>query len=146
MSALSQSIKDAHILVVDDTPIMRALMARHLRETGFSNVSEVEDGKQAIEHVETNPVDFVLLDIVMPNMDGFETLERLNSSGKLQTMAVVMVTTVDDIESVARCLELGAADYMPKLFNPILLNARIQSNLNLLFMRRRLRELGEVAE
>jgi len=85
----------------------------------------------------------MLLDIMMPVMDGYETLKELKEVGKLSSIAVVMVTAVDEIESVARCIELGAADYMPKLFNPILLNLRIESNLQLLFMRRRLIELGE---
>jgi CheY-like chemotaxis protein len=145
MKDLNQSIKDANILIVDDTQIMRALMGKHLRSTGFNNVAEVEDGSQAIDYVEQNPVDFMLLDIMMPVMDGYETLERLKESGKLDSIAVVMVTAVDEIEAVARCIELGAADYMPKLFNPILLNLRIESNLQLLFMRRRLLEIDQGA-
>lgn len=143
MSNLSQAIKDANILIVDDTRMMRSLMSRHLRDTGFANVAEVEDGRQALDYIDQHPVDFMLLDIMMPVMDGYQTLEHLRESGKLSSIAVVMVTAVDEIESVARCIELGAADYMPKLFNPILLNLRIESNLQLLFMRRRLRELGE---
>ena len=145
MKDLNQSIKDANILIVDDTQIMRALMGKHLRSTGFNNVAEVEDGKLALDYVEQHPVDFMLLDIMMPVMDGYETLERLKESGKLDSIAVVMVTAVDEIEAVARCIELGAADYMPKLFNPILLNLRIESNLQLLFMRRRLLEIDQGA-
>jgi len=143
MKDLNQSIKDANILIVDDTQIMRALMGKHLRGTGFNNVAEVEDGKLALDYVDQHPVDFMLLDIMMPVMDGYETLERLKESGKLDSIAVVMVTAVDEIEAVARCIELGAADYMPKLFNPILLNLRIESNLQLLFMRRRLLEIDQ---
>ncbi|MCF6311805.1 MAG: response regulator [Verrucomicrobiales bacterium] len=143
MSSLSDNIKNAKILIVDDTKMMRSLMSRHLRDTGFVNVAEVEDGSQALAYIEEHPVDFMLLDIMMPVMDGYETLENLKASGKLSSIAVVMVTAVDEIEAVAKCIELGAADYMPKLFNPILLNLRIESNLQLLFMRRRLAELGD---
>jgi len=143
MNNLSQEIKDAKILIVDDTKMMRSLMSRHLRDTGFNNIAEVEDGQQALDYIAEKPVDFMLLDIMMPVMDGYETLKGLKEVGKLSSIAVVMVTAVDEIESVARCIELGAADYMPKLFNPILLNLRIESNLQLLFMRRRLIELGE---
>ena len=143
MSTLSDNIKNANILIVDDTKMMRSLMSRHLRDTGFINVAEAEDGSQALAHIEEHPVDFMLLDIMMPVMDGYETLENLKRLGKLDSIAVVMVTAVDEIEAVAKCIQLGAADYMPKLFNPILLNLRIESNLQLLFMRRRLQELGD---
>ncbi len=143
MSDFSDHIKNAKILIVDDTKMMRSLMSRHLRDTGFNHIAEVEDGSQALEYIDQNPVDFMLLDIMMPVMDGYETLQNLKESGKLSSIAVVMVTAVDEIEAVAKCIELGAVDYMPKLFNPILLNLRIESNLKLLFMRRRLLELGE---
>lgn len=141
MSKLEQEIKDANILIVDDTKMMRSLMSRHLRDTGFTNIAEVENGQEALDYIEEHPVDFMLLDIMMPVMNGYQTLEGLKEVGKLSSIAVVMVTAVDEIESVARCIELGAADYMPKLFNPILLNLRIESNLQLLFMRRKLAEL-----
>lgn len=144
MNDLSQSIKQAQILIVEDIQVMRLLTARHLRQSGFENIAEVEDGQAALDHIEQNPVDLVLLDIMMPVKDGYETLQELKESGKLDSLAVVMLTSVDEIESVARCIELGAVDYMPKLFNPILLNARMGLSLELLFMRRRLQELGEL--
>ena len=134
MIKFSPQILGARVLIVDDTALKRALMSRHLTESGFEHVAEVEDGKQAIEYLENNKVDLILLDIMMPVMNGFQTLEQLKESGKLDDLAVVMVTAVDEIESVAQCIELGASDYMPKLFNPILLNVRIESNLERLFM------------
>ena len=137
MKPLSEEIRNAKILIVDDTQMMRGLMSRHLKSTGFEHVDEAEDGSQALEYLENNKVDFILLDIMMPIMDGYETLRQLKERDLLGDIAVVMVTAVDEIEAVAKCIELGAADYMPKLFNPILLNLRIESNLNLLFMKRR---------
>ena len=77
---------------------------------------------------------------MMPEMDGYQTLENLKAQGHLDKLAVVMVTAVEEIESVAKCVELGASDYMPKLFNPILFDSRIQENLRLLFSQQLLTE------
>ena len=109
MNNLSQEIKDANILIVDDTKMMRSLMSRHLRDTGFNNIAEVEDGQQALDYISEHPVDFMLLDIMMPVMDGYQTLEGLKEVGKLSSIAVVMVTAVDEIESGALGIEVGAA-------------------------------------
>ncbi len=79
----------------------------------------------------------ILLDINMPILDGYATLERLKADPILREIAVIMITMIDSIESVARCIEMGADDYMPKLFNPILLNARIAACLELRSLRRR---------
>lgn len=136
-------ILNARIVIVDDTQIMRALLSRHLKSAGFKHVAELSDGNEVMDYLLTESVDFMLLDLMMPGMDGYETLEVLAEANKLEDMAVVVVTGVDEIESVARCIELGAADYMPKLLNPILLNARIVSNLRLLYMKRQLEEINE---
>lgn len=136
-------IREAKIVIVDDTQIMRALLSRHLRSAGFEHVAELSDGSEVLDYVSDNHVDFMLLDLMMPGMDGYETLQTLSEANKLNDMAIVVVTGVDEIESVARCIELGAADYMPKLLNPILLNARIISNLRLLYMQRQLDALNE---
>lgn len=140
---IPDELRSANIVVVDDTEIIRALLTRHLRTAGFENVAELSDGSEVLDYVSNNHVDFMLLDLMMPGMDGYETLEVLAEAGKMDSMAIVVVTGVDEIESVARCIELGAADYMPKLLNPILLNTRIISNLRLLYMERHLESIGQ---
>ena len=135
-----KAIKDANILIVDDTRIMRSLMARLLEQLGYTSIAQVEHGKDALDYVDANPVDLIILDIMMPEMDGYQTLENLKAKRHLDKLAVVMVTAVEEIESVAKCIELGASDYMPKLFNPILFDSRIQGNLRLLFSQQLLAE------
>ena len=133
-------MSDHTILLADDSSTVRTMLSRILKDAGF-HVIAARDGREALELAQTCNPSLAILDIVMPVMDGYATLEKLKESGKLDSIAVVMVTSVDEIESVAKCIELGAADYMPKLFNPILLDARIKSNLERLFMRRKLNEL-----
>ena len=133
--------KRAKILVVEDTVMMRVLMERHLKQAGFPNVQLVENGKAALELLAAEPIDLVLLDIQMPVMDGYETLKRIRANSALGDPAVIIVTVVDKIESVAQCIADGAEDYMPKLFNPILLTAKITTCLELRYLRKRVREL-----
>ena len=116
------------LLVVDDTEMNRDLLARRLRALGHQ-VAVAENGKQALEALAAAPYDLVLLDIMMPEMDGYAVLERLRDDPRLSRIPVVMISAVDEIASVARCIELGAADYLPKPFNPVVLRARVTATL-----------------
>jgi len=128
---------DAKILIVEDTQMMRVLMTRYLKQAGFQEIMEVADGQQALDLLKETPVDLVLLDINMPVLDGYQTLEAIQADDRLREIPVIMITAVDAIESVARCIEMGAEDYMPKLFNPILLKSRILSCLEKRFWKAR---------
>ena len=119
------------ILVVDDTPFNRQLLARLLRGLGHEPV-EAEDGRQALARlrdVAAPPIDVILLDIVMPEMDGYEVLAALRDDPALRHLPVIVITGVDELDSVVRCLEMGAADYLPKTVDPAILKARIASSL-----------------
>jgi DNA-binding response OmpR family regulator len=96
-----------------------------------------EDGLGALEVLRRDPCDVVLLDIVMPELDGVSVLERIKSDPALQDVPVIMISGVDETESVLRCIELGAEDYLPKPFDPVLLRARISAGLT----KKRLHEL-----
>ncbi len=130
--------QDRVVLVVEDTDMMRVLMTRHLKQGGFTNVLDCVNGKEALDILQETAVDLILLDINMPVMDGYETLTALKADPKLKDIPVIMITAVDKIESVAKCIEIGAEDYMPKLFNPILLNCRIKAALEIRHLRERL--------
>ena len=119
----------AHLLVVDDLEVNRDLLARRVRQLGHS-VGFAENGRQALERLRDEPYDLVLLDISMPDMDGYEALRQMKADAALVHIPVVMVTAIDDTESVVRCLELGADDYLTKPFNPHVLRARIESSLS----------------
>jgi len=119
------------ILVVDDTPFNRQLLARLLRGLGHEPV-EAEDGRQALERLRdaaAAPIDVILLDILMPEMDGYEVLAALRDDPALRQLPVIVISGVDELDSVVRCLEMGAADYLPKTVDPAILKARIASSL-----------------
>jgi adenylate cyclase len=117
------------ILVVDDDPVIRLLLSGAL-ERGGHRVTTAEDGSQALDLVRSKPFDVVLLDVVMPGTDGYAVLEQLKADPDLRHLPVIMVTSVDDLGSAVRCIELGADDYLPKPIDPVLLGARINAGLN----------------
>lgn len=123
------------VLVVDDNEVNRDLLARRLQRQGHA-VSVAEDGFQALELMRSAPFDLVLLDIMMPLMNGYQVLENLKADEKLRHIPVIMISAVDDIDSIVRCIELGAEDYLSKPFNPVLLKARIGACLE----KKRLRD------
>ena len=116
---------DAALLVVDDIEDNRFALSRRLARQGYLNVTTAADGRQALELLNSKPFDLVLLDIMMPNVNGYEVLAAMKASEDLRHIPVIMISAVDEIESVIRCIELGAEDYLPKPFNPTLLRARV---------------------
>ncbi|HEY7132206.1 MAG TPA: response regulator [Candidatus Limnocylindrales bacterium] len=119
------------ILVVDDTAFNRQLLARLLKGIGHEPV-EASNGREALERLraaDEPPIDVILLDILMPEMDGYEVLETLSADPALRHLPVIVISGVDELDSVVRCLQMGAADYLPKTVNPAILQARIASSL-----------------
>ncbi len=112
------------ILVVDDDEGNRDVLARRLSREGYA-VTVAADGSAALASLASASADLVLLDVMMPGMDGYEVLTRLKAQPALRSIPVVMISTLDEIASVARCIELGAEDYLAKPFDPVLLRARI---------------------
>ena len=141
---------DAALLVVDDIDDNRFALSRRLARQGYLNVTTAVDGRQALELLNSKSFDLVLLDIMMPTVNGYEVLAQMKASSSLRHIPVIMISAVDEIESVIRCIELGAEDYLPKPFNPTLLRARVGACLE----RKRLhdqvtartRELSEALE
>jgi class 3 adenylate cyclase len=134
------------ILIVDDDENNREMVARRLARDGYV-VEVTASGQQALAVLLTRPVDLVLLDVMMPAMSGYEVLQRLKSEPALRDIPVLMISALDEVDSVARCIELGADDYLPKPFDPVLLRARIGACLEKKRLRdqevRHLRELAE---
>ena len=125
---VDRKVKSAHILVVDDAKVNRLLLTRHLEQQGHL-VSSAEHGKQALDMLAEIDCDLILLDVEMPEMDGYQTLETLKADADLRHLPVIMVTSLDDLASTVRCIEMGAEDYLPKPFNPVLLQARVGASL-----------------
>lgn len=126
----------AEILVVDDDVVNRKLLVRMLEQEGH-RARTAGNGREALELVRDEPSDVILLDIVMPELDGISVLETLKADPELQHVPVIMISAVDELASVVRCIEIGAEDYLPKPFDVVLLRARIRAGL----ARKRLVEL-----
>jgi len=133
-------METSHILVVDDNKMNRLLLARGLEQQGH-RVSFAENGRQALDMLHSAPYDLVLLDVLMPEMDGYQVLEQLTADTELKNVPVIMVSAVGELDSVVKCIELGAEDYLPKPINPVLLKARIGSSLEKKRLRDQQREL-----
>ncbi|MEN8232175.1 MAG: sigma 54-interacting transcriptional regulator [Thermodesulfobacteriota bacterium] len=129
------------ILVVDDNEVNRDLLSSQLERQGHS-VTLATSGREALEIMRKEPIDLVLLDIMMPEMNGFQVLEHISSNPKMGNMPVIVISALDKIDSVVQCIQMGAEDYLLKPFNPVLLNTRIDTCLE----KKRLIELCKTLE
>ena len=131
------------ILIVDDDAFNRDLLQQELEDLGHESVL-ASDGAEALAMLQAESIDVVLLDIMMPRLDGFAVLARLRQETELRDVPVIVISALDDLQSIARGIELGAIDYLPKPFEPLLLRARLDSSLQ----RRRwqVRERAYLAE
>ena len=116
------------VLIVDDDRINRALLTRGVEQAGHE-ARTAENGRDALDLLCDEPFDLVLLDIVMPELDGVSVLDQIKSDPDLQHIPVIMISAVDEVDSVVRCIEMGAEDYLPKPFDPVILRARINAGL-----------------
>lgn len=124
-----------HLLLVDDNKVNRILLARGLESYGHK-VEAVENGRLALEKLRSTSFDLVLLDIEMPEMNGYQVLETCLQDPDLRDIPIIMTSSLDEINSVVKCIELGAEDYLNKPVNPILLRARVNASLE----KKRLRD------
>lgn len=136
---MTVAVVPARILVVDDVEANRDLLARRLQRQGHL-VEQAEHGQQALDMLATGAWDLVLLDVMMPVLDGIGALTAMKASETLRDIPVIMISANTEIETVVKCIELGAEDYLPKPFDPVLLRARVGSSLE----KKRLRD-GEKA-
>jgi phosphoserine phosphatase RsbU/P len=124
------------ILIVDDEPFNVDYLEQELEDLDYETVSAL-NGREALDRVETESPDLILLDIMMPVMDGFEVLSRLKANVARRDIPVIVISANSDLQSMVKGIQLGAEDYLPKPFEPTLLHARISSSLD----KKRLRDL-----
>jgi adenylate cyclase len=134
-SPLQQTAEPGRVLVVDDNPFNREVLARRLQRQGHT-VAEAVNGREALDILAAEHFDLVLLDIVMPEMNGLEVLARLKADDRLRHLPVIMISALTDIDNVAHCLQIGADDYLPRPYNATILRARVDALLE----RKRLRD------
>jgi len=123
------------LLVVDDVELNRDALTRMLERLGYS-VTQAENGRRALEVLETTNIDLVLLDIMMPEVNGYQVLEQRHGDPRLRDIPFIMISALDELDSVVRCIEMGAEDYLTKPFEPVLLRARVGACLE----KKRLRD------
>lgn len=128
-----------HILIVDDEPFNLDYLTQELEDSGCS-LATAENGAQALASVQAQPPDLILLDIMMPVMDGFTTLAHLKADPATRDIPVIVISASSDLPSVVKGIQLGAEDYLPKPFEPVLLQARIASCLE----KKRLHDLQQL--
>jgi class 3 adenylate cyclase len=142
-SSISKSIDPSFasfcILVVDDSRTLRRILIRELNSLGFQNIVEAADGLEAIETVKSKSIDLMLLDMEMPELDGLGVLEALKSDEVYKSLPIIVISGAEQFDKTIKCIEIGAEDYLPKPFDPILLRARIFSSLE----KKRLRDLDQ---
>jgi len=132
---MKSSHEPGQLLVVDDNRVNRLLLTRALEQNDH-HVSNAENGKIAMEMLRSRPYDVILLDIDMPEMNGFEVLEALWQDEELRYLPVIMTSASDELDRVVKCIEMGAEDYLVKPLNPVLLRARVNASLE----KKRLRD------
>ena len=120
--------KKSSVLIVDDSEMNRDLLMRRLGKMDLV-LSEAANGEEALAAMKKQSFDLVLLDIMMPVMDGYETLEHMQENQDTQRIPVIMITALDDVDSAVRCIDMGAVDYITKPFNPTLLKSRVTACL-----------------
>jgi adenylate cyclase len=125
------------VLVVDDSRTLRRILIQELNSLGITNITQATDGLEALAALKATPVDLMLLDMEMPELDGLQVLEMLKATDSLDSLSVIVISGADAFERTIKCIEIGAEDYLPKPFNPVLLKARIFS----CFEKKRLRDL-----
>jgi class 3 adenylate cyclase len=130
----------ARLLLVDDNKVNRLLLTRNLELLGH-RITTAENGRVALETLRREPFDLLLLDIEMPEMDGFEVLERIRGDLALRDVPVIVTSSLEGLDNVVRCIELGAEDYLSKPVNPVLLRARIGASLEKKRLRDQQKEL-----
>jgi sigma-B regulation protein RsbU (phosphoserine phosphatase) len=121
-------VRQGAILVVDDNETNRDLLSRQLERQGYT-VAVAVNGQQALQMVDVGQYDLILLDVIMPEMNGFQVLARLKTDERWRHIPVIMISALEEQDSVVSCIEIGAEDYLPKPFNPVLLKARIGASL-----------------
>jgi adenylate cyclase len=128
------------ILIADDNRVNRLLLSRGLEQEGHTVVF-AEHGREALDVLRSRNFDLMLLDVLMPELDGYEVLAELKLDPHLRDIPVIMTSSLDELDSVVKCVEMGAEDYLPKPINPVLLNARITASLEKKRLRDQQREL-----
>ena len=138
-SELIDSIHSMHVLVVDDSRTLRMLLIRELNAIGIVKITEAVNGQDAMDKIHAEQFDLMLIDMEMPELDGLEVLKLVKADALLRYLPVIVISGADQFDKTVECIQVGAEDYLPKPFNPVLLRARVFSSLE----KKRLRDIDQ---
>jgi adenylate cyclase len=138
-SELIDSIHRMHVLVVDDSRTLRMLLIRELNAIGIVKITEAVNGQDAMNKIQAEQFDLMLIDMEMPELDGLEVLKLVKADARLRYLPVIVISGADQFDKTVECIQVGAEDYLPKPFNPVLLRARVFSSLE----KKRLRDIDQ---
>jgi sigma-B regulation protein RsbU (phosphoserine phosphatase) len=130
----------AKILVVDDIAENRDLLLRRLQRLGITDVDQAANGREALSALDERQYDLMLLDMMMPEVDGFAVLDTLKKDGRVNDLPIIVISAMNEMDAVIRCIESGAEDFLFKPFNPVMLKARVLSSLEKKFLRDKTRD------
>ncbi len=121
---------ESNLLVVDDDQMNREILYRHLKNLGYTNITLAESGLTALRIVASQPIDLILLDMMMPVMNGLEVLTHLKKNDQWLGIPVIIISALDDKTMIMDCIEKGAEDYLSKPYDRVLLKARVSACLD----------------
>lgn len=127
---------EQHILVIEDNEMNRELLAKRLEKEGY-RVAKAEDGYLGLGMLDVKEFDLVMLDLLMPNINGFEVLDKMQAHSEWKNIPVIVITSINDVDTAAECIKKGAADYLTKPFHSVILLARVESILEKKYLRDR---------
>ncbi|OIP75832.1 MAG: diguanylate cyclase response regulator [Oscillatoriales cyanobacterium CG2_30_44_21] len=122
-------IADSHLLIVDDEPMNREVLLRHLRNSGYLNTTAVDSGQSCLDIVKSQPIDLILLDMMMPMMNGLEVLQHLKAHPEWRVIPVIVISALTEKEMMLSCIQVGAEDFLTKPYDRVLLRARVSACL-----------------
>ncbi|NJM14273.1 MAG: response regulator [Bacteroidales bacterium] len=134
--------QNIHILIVDDNQENLRVVSNYLKDNGYK-LALAQDGINALEIVKNNKIDLILLDIMMPDMDGFEVCEKLKENPDTKNIPVIFLTAKTDTEDIVKGFHMGGVDYITKPFKKEELYARVNNHVELKLMRDYLRQLAK---
>jgi two-component system, chemotaxis family, response regulator WspR len=122
-------INESNLLIVDDDPMNRDILSRHLKNLGYSNINFADSGEKGLEIVALQQIDLILLDMMMPVMNGLEMLQRLKANEDWRVIPVIIVSALDEKEMMLSCIQNGAEDYLIKPYDRVFLKVRVSACL-----------------
>lgn len=137
LPAMHHAFETFRVLIVDDSRTLRRILVQELNSIGIHNIVQAGDGLEALQRLKGGDIDLMLLDMEMPELDGLGVLQMLKEEDRAMSFSIIVISGADDLSGPIKCIQMGAEDYLPKPFDPVLLQARIFSS----FEKKRLRML-----